>query len=915
MAVATKKYKLFKVCKELNVGMDTLSSFLEDKGIKVKGPNTAFPEEIYIDILEQFAKDKESADILQKRKKLQEGADSELGTVEDEEESPKKKPAYVEIIEKSIEEGVEEIIREEVEDEKPKKKKTKKEKKVEEPEEKEKEPQAVKVEKDKKEEEEAKSVEEKSPETGKSIEERVEIQEVKDSKDNKITDSRILGHIDIDSIQGKKPSDRKKTDKKTDKKDESVELAPKSKDKKKKKSEEDKRKEKEDKRRKAFDMIRKEEKRKKDFRRSGISGDIDSGVKPKAKKQRAKKEIDQKEVEQTVKKTLASLDDKSKKPKKRKKIKEDTGEVIEENVIYASEFISANDLANLMDVPISDILTKCLELGLVVSINQRLELETIELLAAEWEYTVVKEEEFAAEVIDEVIDAEADIEDTESRPAIITIMGHVDHGKTSLLDYIRKTNVVGGESGGITQHIGAYQVNKNGKSITFLDTPGHEAFTAMRARGAQVTDIVILIIAADDQIMPQTVEALDHAKAAGVKIIIAINKIDKPGANAEKIRQQLSERNILVEDWGGEVQCAEISAKTGNGIDELLEKVLLEAEMLDLKANSEKMAKGTVIEAQLDKGKGNMATVLIQNGTLKVGDPFLAGKYAGRVRALYDDKFKKIKNAGPASPVQILGFDGLPQAGDNFIVMKDERSVREISGQRQRIQREQEFRQHKLRTLDQISESIKIGGVKELPIIVKADVDGSAEALSDALIKLNVQEVNVYVVRKAVGPISESDVILASASNAVIIGFHVRANAKAKELAAKENIEIRNYKVVYDAINDVKMALEGMLGSDKSEEVTGTIEIRETYKISRLGTIAGCYVKNGKISRNSKIRLIRDDVEIYEGELASLKRFKEDTKEVETGFECGLQIQNYNDIKIGDIVEAYIIKEIKRTLK
>lgn len=897
MVVATKKYKLFKVCKELNVGMETVSSFLEEKGIKPKGPNTSFPEEIYIEILENFAKEKELADIILKRKQKLEGSSEETGISADSEPILKKKSAYVEIIEKSIEEGAEEISKVE---EKPEKKKqskskketTKKDKKVKNKESKEDEPiDAVVAELEKKE-------------------------EVEEPKDKEIKDSRILGHIDIDKIQGHKPAARKSIEKTDDESEKmTIDAQDKIKEKKKRKSEEDKKKEKEDKRRKAFDMIRKEEKRKKDFTKSGIVGDLDKSLRPKARKQRKKKEVDQKEVEQTVKKTLATLDDKLKKHKRRKKIKEDTGEVIEENIIYASEFISANDLANLMDVPISEIITKCLELGLIVSINQRLELDTIELLASEWGYTVVKEEEFASDTIDDVVDPDQDLEDNESRSPIITIMGHVDHGKTSLLDYIRKSNVVSGESGGITQHIGAYQVNKNGKSITFLDTPGHEAFTAMRARGAQVTDIVILIIAADDQVMPQTDEALDHAKAAGVKIIIAINKIDKPGSDPKKIRQQLAERNILVEDWGGEVQVAEISAKSGQGIDELLEKVLLEAELLDLKANSKKKARGTVVEAQLDKGKGNVATVLIQNGTIKVGDPFLAGKHAGRVRALYNDKNKLIKLAGPSTPVQILGFDGLPQAGDSFLVMADERTVREISGQRQRIQREQDFRQHRLRTLDQISESIKTGIVKELPVIVKADVDGSAEALADALIKLNVQEVKVDVVRKAVGPISESDVILAAASNAIIIGFHVRANAKAKELAVKEKIEIRNYKVVYDAINDIKMALEGMLGTDKSEEVTGTVEIRETFKISRLGTIAGCHVMSGKITRNSKVRLIRDDVEIYNGELASLKRFKEDTKEVETGFECGIQIQNYNDIKVGDLIEAYVIKETKRKLK
>jgi len=567
-----------------------------------------------------------------------------------------------------------------------------------------------------------------------------------------------------------------------------------------------------------------------------------------------------------------------------------------------------------MDVPVGDIIKKCLDLGLVVSINQRLDLDTIELLANEWDFTVVKEEEYAGDLLEEIEDEDDQMEDKESRAPIITIMGHVDHGKTSLLDYIRKTNVVGGESGGITQHIGAYEVEKDGRTITFLDTPGHEAFTAMRARGAQVTDIVILVIAADDEVKPQTDEAIDHARAAGVKIIIAINKVDKPEANSERIRQQLSERNILVEDWGGTFQCAEISAKTGQGIDDLLEKVLLEAEMLDLKANSEKKGRGTVIESRLDKGKGIIATVLIQNGSLHIGDPFLAGQYSGRVRAMLDEKEDRITFAGPSKPVLVLGFDGLPQAGDKFMVMSDEHTVREISTRRQRIKREQDFRQVKLTTLDQISENIRLGGIKELRIIVKADVDGSAEALSDSLLKISTKEVSVHVIRKGVGPISESDVLLAAASHAIIIGFHVRPNVKAKELAAQENIEIRNYKVVYDAINDVKLALEGLLGTEKKEEVIGMIEVREIFKISRLGTIAGCHVKSGKITRNARVRLLRDDAEIYNGTLISLKRFKDDVKEVAAGFECGLQIQNYNDIKVGDMLEAYEVIEKKRTL-
>jgi len=909
MAVATKKYKLFKVCKELNVGMETLTSFLEDKGVKVKGPNTSFSEDIYFEILENFAKEKEIADKILERKQKLEGVIVEKDESSSESPAVSKKSSYVEQIERSIEEGVEQITRqEEIEEKEQVAEPVVEEMTVQEVAEEEQVDSKDEPEVEKEEVNEIVKDEISIESTETIIDKKVvdikpEVSEVKKEIKSEVkTDSKVIRKIDIDSIE---PRKSKKKDQQEDEK--------KGKEKK-TRTVDDRKKEKEDKRRKAFDLIRKEEKRKINYQRSDIGEVSDRAKRQKLRKQKKKKEVDQKEVEQNVRKTLASLGDRLKKPKKRKKIKEETGEVVEENIIYASEFISASDLANLMDVPVPEILTKCLELGLIVSINQRLELDTIELLASEWGYSVVKEEEYASDIIDEEIESEEELEDIEPRSPIITIMGHVDHGKTSLLDFIRKSNIVEGESGGITQHIGAYQVQKDGKNITFLDTPGHEAFTAMRARGAQVTDIVILIIAADDQIMPQTDEALDHAKAAGVKIIIAINKIDKAGANSERIRQQLAERNVLVEDWGGTVQCAEISAKTGQGIDELLEKVLLESEMLDLKANNNKKAKGTVLEAQLDRGKGNVATVLIQNGTIYIGDPFIAGQYAGRVRALYNDKNEKIESAGPSTPVQVLGFDGLPQAGDRFLVMADEKTVREISFQRQRIQREQDFRQHRLRTLDQISKSIKTGGVKELPIIVKADVDGSAEALADSLLNLNVEEVNVTVVRQAVGPISESDVLLASASNAIIIGFHVRANAKAKELAHNENIEIRYYKVVYDAINDIKLALEGLLGTDKTEEVVGTVEIRETYKISRLGTIAGCYVKSGKIRRNSKIRLIRDDVEIYTGELASLKRFKDDAKEVDTGFECGLQVHNYNDIKVGDIIEVYEIQEIKRTL-
>ena len=672
---------------------------------------------------------------------------------------------------------------------------------------------------------------------------------------------------------------------------------------------------KEKKRLKALEMIRKD----KDVKRGGridlnkISDGIEGARRKAKQKKPKKKQVDLKEVQDTVKKTLASIDQKGKKPKKHKKIKTEDGVDIEEKIIKVTEFISANDLANLMDVTVAEIITKCLELGLVVSINQRLDLDTITLLAEEYGYSI-EEHDITEYVEEELEEEEEDEANLEPRAPIVTIMGHVDHGKTSLLDHLRHSNIVDAEAGGITQHIGAYEVDYQGKKITFLDTPGHEAFTAMRARGAQVTDIVILIIAADDAVMPQTDEALDHAKAAGVKIVIAINKIDKPGADPEKIKQQLAERDVLVEDWGGNFQCAEISAKKGEGIDSLLEKVLLESEMLDVRANPNRLASGYVIESRLDKGKGAIATVLVQAGTLKVGDNFIAGSHYGKVRALLNEKEERLKKVGPSKPAMVVGFMGVAQAGDRFMVTRDEKTAREISSRRQQLRREQDAKQHKLMTLSQISEQIKFGRVGELPILVKADVDGSSEALADSLINLNTEEVQVNVIRKAVGPISESDVLLAAASGAVIIGFHVRANAKARELAQKENVDIRLYQVIYDAINDIKLALEGMLAPTVEENIMGQAEVRDTFKISRLGVIAGCYVLSGKILRNNKVRLVRDDVEIFKGNITSLKRFKDDTREVASGFECGIQIENYNDLKVGDIIESYELSEVKRQL-
>lgn len=647
----------------------------------------------------------------------------------------------------------------------------------------------------------------------------------------------------------------------------------------------------------------------------------------KKKKRKLKKpEVDKREVEAAVRKTLldieeaTSLSERALQRKKKRREKQEALEQLEEmqelerqTVLKVTEFISVSELANLMKVGAIDVIQKCMTLGLMVSINQRLDKDTILLVADEFGFEVEFQEEYSVDEIEEIED-EAD--ELLPRAPVVTIMGHVDHGKTSLLDYIRKENVVAGESGGITQHIGAYQVKlDSGKYIAFLDTPGHEAFTAMRARGAKVTDIVVLIVAADDAVMPQTVEAINHALAAEVPIVVAINKVDKPTANVDKIKQQLADRNILVEDWGGKYQCAEISAKTGLNVELLLEKILLEAEMLDLKANPERNARGTVIETQLDKGRGITSTILVQKGTLNIGDPFVAGIHHGRVRAMFDERNNKVEKAGPSTPVLVLGFEGSSQAGDNFIVLDSEREAREISIKRQQLKREQDHRQVRMITLDEIASQVGTGKIKELPIIVKGDVDGSVEALSDSLMKLSNDEVKVVVIHKGVGAISEGDVLLAAASNAIIVGFHVRPHLNARKLAESEKVDIRLYNVIYDTINEVKSALEGMLSPVISEELVATIEIRDTFKVPKVGTIAGCYVQEGKISRNDKIRLFRDGVVIYEGQLATLKRFKDDVKEVDAGYECGLNIANFNDVRVGDIIEGYKLIETKKKLE
>lgn len=641
-----------------------------------------------------------------------------------------------------------------------------------------------------------------------------------------------------------------------------------------------------------------------------------------------KEEPSEKEIQDQIKATLARLSGAGKsgkfaqRAKFRRQKRDDVAASAEElaleqelqsKVLKVTEFVTANELASMMDVSVTQIISTCMSLGMFVSINQRLDAETLAIVADEFGYQV----EFVKPQDEEGnLDTPDDPEDLIPRAPIVTIMGHVDHGKTSLLDFIRKTNVIGGEAGGITQHIGAYEVTlpEDKGKITFLDTPGHEAFTAMRARGAQVTDIVIIVIAADDSVMPQTREAINHAQAAGAPIIFAFNKIDRPGANADKIREQLSTMNILVEEWGGKYQSQEISAKTGLNVDKLLEKVLLEAELLELKANPNKRAIGTVIEAALDKGRGIVTTILVQAGKLKVGDPILAGCYSGRVKALTNERGQRVEFAGPSTPVQVLGMQGAPTAGDKFNALDSEVEAREIANKRLQLQREQGLRTQKHITLDEIGRRLAVGNFKELNIIVKGDVDGSIEALSDSLLKLSTEQIQVNIISKAVGQISESDVLLASASDAIIIGFQVRPSGGARKLAEAEQIDIRLYSIIYDAINEIKAAMEGMLAPTFEEKIVANVEIRETFKISKVGTIAGCMVLDGKITRNSKIRIVREGVVIYTGELASLKRFKDDVKEVNAGYECGLNIQNFNNIEVGDIVEAYENVEVKRKL-
>jgi translation initiation factor IF-2 len=889
--------RLNKVLRELNISLERAVEFLNDKGVEIDArPTTKITNHVYDTLLDEFEKDKS--------KKV---ASHEVG-----EEKRKEKESLRIIQEKKEQERLDRIAKRQelktnrISIEKPKSigkidldaLKTSPIKNIKDPGEK--KNQAAVITK-------TENISNKiSEEASSNIIEKPKADSVKSSsnKDNEKTDPSSVGDVEEKktlTTQYKKLSGPKKTG-------QTINL----------------------------EEVNKKEKTVEDARkrkRKRISKDIKPSINTNAKNNSRQKnrnvpvkkeEPTEEEVQKQIRETLEKLQGKSSKSKgakyrrdkrtqHRQKTEDEMAQIeAESKILKVTEFITVGEVATMMNVSSTEIISTCMTLGIMVTMNQRLDAETLTIVAEEFEYEVSFEKAELEENIEEEND---NIEDLYPRGPIVTVMGHVDHGKTSLLDNIREENVIAGESGGITQHIGAYSVTlKDGQKITFLDTPGHEAFTAMRARGAQVTDIAIIVVAADDDIMPQTKEAISHAQAASVPIVFAINKIDKPNANPDKIKEALAAMNLMVEDWGGKIQSQDISALIGTGVSELLEKVLLEAELLELKANPNRKAKGTVVEAFLDKGRGYVSTILIQNGTLKMGDYLLAGKQSGKVKAIFNERGVNLDLAPPATPVSILGLDGAPQAGDTFLVLEDEREAKQIAAKRTQLVREQSVRTQRHITLDEIGRRIALGDFKELNIILKGDVDGSVEALTDSLQKLSTAEIEVNIIHKGVGAITESDVLLASASDAIVIGFNVRPMGNARAIAEKEEIDIRSYSIIYDAINDVKDAMEGMLSPEMREEVTGNVEIRETFKISKVGTIAGCMVTSGKIFRNSSIRIIREGVVIFTGDLESLKRFKDDVKEVAKGYDCGLQINNYNDIKIGDVLECFKEIAIKKSL-
>ncbi|MDY4044397.1 MAG: translation initiation factor IF-2 [Marinifilaceae bacterium] len=929
--------RLSKVAREFNVGISTIVEFLQDKGIKISSdPNAKLSDEQYSLIAKEYSKDSEAkkeakrVDLKTTRQKKETITIDDINNPEE-----KKESKFISVKDEiKLENKIKVVDRIDLNNlNKPKVESPKKEEKQAEQPKQNTNPQAQKE----------KTKESQQKPTPKPIvkvipqsqPENTEIAQESQSDlpfklpTPTIKDVKVIGTIDLDSInQRTRPPKKSKQERDKRELKRKASLSPKQTEERKHVSmledDEDDMEEMEGKRRRKR-IQKKDEKisvemSSKDFRNE----ENKKKLKKLKKKKATKTEISEEDVQKQIKDTFARLSPKGK--TKTSKHRKDKREAVhqkmqaeleqaelEQKILKLTEFVTVSELATMMNISATEIISACMSLGLFVSINQRLDAETINVVAEEFGFEV----EFVSVEIQEAIDEDEDEspEHLETRPPIVTVMGHVDHGKTSLLDYIRKANVIAGEAGGITQHIGAYSVKLNdGRTVTFLDTPGHEAFTAMRARGAQVTDIAIIIIAADDSVMPQTVEAINHASAAGVPIVFAINKIDKPGANPDKIREELANMNYLVEEWGGKYQCQEISAKKGLHVEDLLEKVLLEAELLELKANPRKKAIGSIIESSLDKGRGYVATVLVQNGTLHVGDVVLAGQYFGHVKAMFNERGQKMQEATPSTPALILGLNGAPQAGDKFNVMSNEKDARMLANKREQLQREQGLRTQKHITLDEIGRRIAIGNFQELNIIVKGDVDGSIEALSDSLLKLSTPEIQVNVIHKAVGQISESDVILAAASNAIIVGFQVRPSMGARKLAEREQVDIRLYSIIYTAIEEIKAAMEGMLSPETKEEITATVEVLETFKISKVGTIAGCIVRDGKISRTSKVRVIRDGIVIYTGDLGSLKRFKDDVKEVAKGFECGLNIANYNDIKEGDIIEAFEEVEVKKTL-
>lgn len=926
-----KTMRLNKVLREFNISLDRAVEYLNSKGHEIEArPTTKISGEIYQVLADEFQTDKSkkvaSKEVGEEKRKEKE--EIRLAREKELEEKRKQEERQEVIRAKSNLEGPKQVGK--IDLDKPKEEQAPKAEEKKEPE----QPQAVTP----KPEEKPKAEEKKEEKEEKPKEEKVapveKAEEPAPSKEEKKVEEK---KPEVKKPEVKKPEEKKaeEASKEEEKEEESSTVTTKyqklsgpnftgekidlSQFKKPAKKKDDKKAEAEkDKRKKRRRRISKDVK--------GAPGATGGGAgKSRGKRTRpvTKEEPSEEEVQKQVRETLEKLQGKSGKGKgaKYRRTKRDThrqrteeAQMEEDNkVLKVTEFVTVSEVATMMDVPVTKIISACMSLGMMVTMNQRLDAETLSIVADEFGYEV----EFVTADLDETKEEQPENpEDLKPRAPIVTVMGHVDHGKTSLLDYIRKENVIAGESGGITQHIGAYGVElENGQKIAFLDTPGHEAFTAMRARGAQVTDIAIIVIAADDDVMPQTKEAISHAQAAGVPIVFAINKSDLPTANPEKIKEKLAGMNLLVEDWGGKVQSHDISAKTGLGVKELLEKVLLEAEILELQANPDKLATGTVVEAYLDKGRGYVSTILVQAGTLKIGDYVLAGKHSGKIKAMHDERGKEVKEAGPSTPVSILGLDGAPQAGDKFKVMLDEREAKDIAAKRTQLQREQSVRTQRHITLDEIGRRIALGDFKELNIILKGDVDGSVEALTDSFQKLSTEEIQVNIIHKGVGAITESDVLLASASDAIIIGFNVRPAGNARMVAEKEEIDIRTYSIIYDAINDLKDAMEGMLSPVMKEEITGNAEIREIFKVSKVGSIAGCMVTDGKIYRNSQIRLIRDGVVVYTGVLASLKRFKDDVKEVSKGYDCGLQIKNYNDIKEGDVVEAFQEVAVKKKLK